>query len=107
MSRDSQPAAQEEKPKEASRPAYGKEQRRRKAELRTRIRQLETEIEELGADITGYENAINDPEVLQDYQKLQETCDALEDAKFRQQELFDQWEKLLEEQEQLEDETAG
>ena len=107
MNRDSQPAAQEEKPKEASRPAYGKEQRRRKAELRTRIRQLETEIEELGADITGYENAINDPEVLQDYQKLQETCDALEDAKFRQQELFDQWEKLLEEQEQLEDETAG
>ncbi len=107
MNRDSQPAAQEEKPKEASRPAYGKEQRRRKAELRTRIRQRETEIEELGADITGYENAINDPEVLQDYQKLQETCDALEDAKFRQQELFDQWEKLLEEQEQLEDETAG
>lgn len=107
MNRDSQPAAQEEKPKEASRPAYGKEQRRRKAELRTRIRQLETEIEELGADITGYENAINDPEVLQDYQKLQETCDALEDAKFRQQELFDQWEKLLEEQEQLEEETAG
>ncbi len=107
MNRDSQPAVQEEKPKEPSRPAYGKEQRRRKAELRTRIRQLETEIEELGADITGYENAINDPEVLQDYQKLQETCDALEDAKFRQQELFDQWEKLLEEQEQLEDETAG
>lgn len=87
-------------------PAYGKEQRRRRAELRTRIRQLETQIEELGADIVGYENAINDPEVLQDYQKLQQTCDDLEDAKFRQQELFDEWEKLMEEQEELESEES-
>ncbi|OUP00656.1 ABC transporter ATP-binding protein [Anaerofilum sp. An201] len=95
----------QEKPKD-SKPAYGKEQRRRRAELRTRIRQLETQIEELGADIVGYENAINDPEVLQDYQKLQQTCDDLEDAKFRQQELFDEWENLMEEQEALEAEES-
>ena len=43
------------------------------------------------------------PEVYRDHNLMREKCDALEDARFRQQELFDEWEKLLEEQDSLEE----
>lgn len=85
--------------------AYGKEQRRRKAELRTRLKTVEEEIEELGAHLVELENEINSPEVLRDHLLLREKCDELDDGRFHQQELFDEWEKLLEEQEQYEQDT--
>ena len=81
------------------RPAYGKEQRRRRAEVRARLKAVEDEIEELGAHIVELENEINDPEVLRDHLLLQEKCDELDDTRFHQQELFEEWEKLAEEQE--------
>ena len=84
--------------------AYGKEQRRRRAELRARIKAVEDEIEAIGARVVELENSINDPEVLRDHVLLRDTCDELEDTRFHQQELFDEWEKLLEEQEQYEQE---
>ena len=81
------------------RASYGKEQRRRRAEVRTRLKALETEIEELGAHIVELENGINDPEVLRDHLLLRDKCDELDDTRFHQQELFEEWEKLAEEQE--------
>ena len=98
------PVPKEEKEKAASagKAAYGKEQRRRKAELRTRIKAVEDEIETLGAHIVELENEIASPEVLRDHVLLRDKCDELEDSRFHQQELFDEWEKLLEEQEQYE-----
>ena len=94
----------EERP---SRAGYGKEQRRRRAELRNRLKELETTIEELGAHIVELENEINDPEVLKDHLLLRDKCDELDDARFHQQELFDEWEKLAEEQEKLEQEESA
>ena len=96
-------APKEEKEKvPAGKAAYGKEQRRRKAELRTRIKAVEEEIEALGAHIVELENEIASPDVLRDHVLLRDKCDELEDSRFHQQELFDEWEKLLEEQEQYE-----
>ena len=95
------PREEKEKPS-AGKAAYGKEQRRRRAELRTRIKAVEEEIETLGAHIVELENEIASPEVLRDHLLLRDKCDELEDSRFHQQELFDEWEKLLEEQEQYE-----
>ena len=91
----------------APRAGYGKEQRRRRAELRNRLKELETSIEDLGAHIVELENEINDPEVLKDHLLLRDKCDELDDARFYQQELFDEWEKLAEEQEKLEQEESA
>ena len=91
-------------PAAPSRPAYGKEQRKRRADLRARLKAVEDEIETLSAHVVELENEINSPEVLRDHLLLRDKCDELEDARFHQQELFDEWEKLLEEQEQMESE---
>ncbi len=93
-------SGQREEP--AKKQGYGKEQRRRRAEVRARLKAVETEIEELGAHIVELENEINDPEVLRDHMLLREKCDELEDTRFHQQELFDEWEKLAQEQEAFE-----
>ena len=93
----------EETPKRA---AYGKEQRRRRAEVRARLKSVETEIEELGARIVELENELNDSEVLRDHLLLRDKCDELDDTRFQQQELFDEWEKLAEEQEKFDTEDA-
>ena len=89
----------------AKKQAYGKEQRRRRAEVRARLKAVETEIEEIGARIVELENEINDPEVLRDHLLLREKCDELDDARFHQQELLEEWEKLAEEQEQFDSES--
>ena len=91
-----EPQPREDLPKKQG---YSKEQRRRRAEVRARLKTVETEIEELGAHIVELENEINDPEVLRDHLLLRDKCDELEDTRFHQQELFDEWEKLAQEQE--------
>ena len=101
-SKQPEPAKQEDKPQKAG---YGKEQRRRRAEVRTRLKALETEIEELGAHIVELENEINDPEVLRDHLLLRDKCDELDDSRFQQQELYDEWEKLAEEQDRMDAES--
>ena len=101
-SKQPEPAKQEDKPQKAG---YGKEQRRRRAEVRTRLKVLETEIEELGAHIVELENEINDPEVLRDHLLLRDKCDELDDSRFHQQELYDEWEKLAEEQDRMDAES--
>ena len=82
---------------------YGKEERRRRAEARNRLKTIEKDIDEVGARIVELENEMNDPEVYRDHNLMREKCDALEDARFHQQELFDEWEKLLEEQDTQEE----
>ena len=101
-SKQPEPAKQEDKPQKAG---YGKEQRRRRAEVRTRLKALETEIEEFGAHIVELENEINDPEVLRDHLLLRDKCDELDDSRFHQQELYDEWEKLAEEQDRMDAES--
>ena len=101
-SKQPEPTKQEDKPQKAG---YGKEQRRRRAEVRTRLKALETEIEELGAHIVELENEINDPEVLRDHLLLRDKCDELDDSRFHQQELYDEWEKLAEEQDRMDAES--
>ena len=100
-----QTAEQKKAEEGAKKQAYGKEQRRRRAEVRARLKAVETEIEEIGAHIVELENEINDPEVLRDHLLLREKCDELDDARFHQQELFEEWEKLAEEQEQFDGES--
>ena len=101
-SKQPESAKQEDKPQKAG---YGKGQRRRRAEVRTRLKALETEIEELGAHIVELENEINDPEVLRDHLLLRDKCDELDDSRFHQQELYDKWEKLAEEQDRMDAES--
>ena len=43
------------------------------------------------------ENDLALPEITSNHVKLTELCDALDDARFAQQEAYDAWEKLLEE----------
>ena len=80
------------------------DERKRRAEVRARLKKVETEIEELGAHIVELENEINDPEVLRDHLLLRDKCDELDDTRFHQQELYEEWEKLAEEQERFENE---
>ena len=70
-----------------------------------RARGFQTEIEELGAHIVELENEINDPEVLRDHLLLRDKCDELDDSRFHQQELYDEWEKLAEEQDRMDAES--
>lgn len=101
--RNTASANEKNKPEEAvKRQTYGKEQRRRRAEVRARLKAVETEIEELGAHIVELENEISDPQVLRDHLLLRDKCDELDDTRFHQQELYDEWERLAEEQEQFE-----
>ena len=70
------------------------------------MKAVEAEIEALGAHIVELENEINDPEVLRDHLLLRDKCDELDDTRFQQQELFDEWERLAQEQEELEADEA-
>lgn len=98
-----QPQAPKQEASGSNQGGYGKEERRRRAEARNRLKTIEKDIDDVGARIVELENEMNDPEVYRDHNLMREKCDALEDARFHQQELFDEWEKLLEEQDALEE----
>lgn len=100
------PASVAEKSSEPAKAGYGKEQRRRRAELRAKIKACEDEMEACGAREVELENEINSPEVYNDPQLLREKSDELSDLRFHQDELFAAWEAAVEEQEQYE-QTAG
>ena len=94
-----------EKTASAGKAAYGKEQRRRRAELRTRIKALEDEMETLALRIMALEGEVNDPDVLRDHTRLRDVCDELDDTRFHQDEVLAEWERLVEEQEADEQEN--
>lgn len=108
MGRGSQSApAGAEKSAEPPKAGYGKEQRRRRAELRAKIKACEDEMERLGAHEVELENEINSPEVYNDPRLLRDKSDELEDLRFHQEELFAAWEAAVEEQEQYEQSPEG
>ena len=94
-----------EKTASAGKAAYGKEQRRRRAELRARIKALEDEMETLALRIMVLEGEVNDPDVLRDHTRLRDVCDELDDTRFHQDEVLAEWERLVEEQEAYEQEN--
>lgn len=94
-----------EKTASAGKAAYGKEQRRRRAELRTRIKALEDEMETLALRIMALEGEVNDPDILRDHTRLRDVCDELDDTRFHQDEVLAEWERLVEEQEAYEQEN--
>ena len=98
------PAPEPEKEDKAAHaaPGYGKEQRRRKAELRAKVKALEDEMEALGAHQVELENEINTPEVYNDPAVLREKSDDLDDTRARQEDLFTAWEDAVEEQQAYE-----
>ena len=96
------PAAPAQEKSETAKAGYGKEQRRRRAELRARIKTCEEEMERCGAREVELDNEINSPEVYNDPQLLRQKSDELEDLRFHQEELFAAWEAAVEEQEQYE-----
>ena len=87
------------------RPAYGKEQRRVRAQLRADIKAAEDELEALALRVIELEGMLGDPEVTRDHKRLQDVCDELEDTKFHQDELLEHWEELVQRQEELESEA--
>ena len=91
-----------QKAAEPAKTGYGREQRRRRAELRAKIKACEDEMEACGAREVELDNEINSPEVYNDPQLLREKSDELADLRFHQEELFAAWEKAMEEQEQYE-----
>ena len=94
-----------EKTASAGKAAYGKEQRRRRAELRARIKALEDEMETLALRIMALEGEVNDPDILRDHTRLRVVCDELVDSRFHQVEVLAEWERLVEEQEAYEQEN--
>ena len=102
MGRAAPTAPAPEKSDAAAKASYGKEQRRRRAELRAKIKACEEEMERCGAREVELDNEINSPEVYNDPQLLRQKSDELEDLRFHQEELFAAWEAAVEEQEQYE-----
>ena len=76
--------------------------RRRRAELRAKIKACEDEMEACGAREVELDNEINSPEVYNDPDLLRQKSDELSDLRFHQEELFAAWEAAMEEQESYE-----
>ncbi len=91
-------AAKEEPTKQG----YGKEQRRRKAELRTQIKKLEDKMEQLGEQEETLAAEINTPEIYNKPDLLREKSEALEATRAAQEDAFMAWEEALEEQKSYE-----
>ena len=96
------PVQAAQKAAEPVKTGYGKEQRRRRAELRAKIKACEDEMEACGAREVELDNEINSPEVYNDPDLLRQKSDELSDLRFHQEELFAAWEAAMEEQEAYE-----
>ena len=96
------PATAVQKSAEPAKTGYGREQRRRRAELRAKIKACEDEMEACGAREVELDNEINSPEVYNDPDLLRQKSDELSDLRFHQEELFAAWEAAMEEQEAYE-----
>ncbi|MBR3630111.1 MAG: ABC-F family ATP-binding cassette domain-containing protein [Oscillospiraceae bacterium] len=74
---------------EKSAPSHrSKAQRSADAARRSRMRELEQEIEALEVTVAELEEQLTLPEICTDYQKMQDVCKALEDAKNRSEACF-------------------
>ena len=102
MGRAAPAAAPEKAGDQPAKVGYGKEQRRRRAELRAKIKACEDEMEAAVPGKWSWTTRINSPEVYNDPQLLREKSDELSDLRFHQEELFAAWEAAMEEQESYE-----
>ena len=100
------PAPTAQKEAAPAKAGYGKEQRRRRAELRAKIKACEDEMEACGAREVELDNEINSPEVYNDPDLLRQKSDELSDLRFHQEELFAAWEAAMGEQEHYEQSQA-
>ena len=101
--RGATPAPAGEK-KAPTRPAWGKEERRRRAQLRAAVKAAEEAVDSLSEEIRGLEEKMNDPEFLRDHLALEAACARLEEARKEQDEKMEEWEELAGRLEELEGE---
>ena len=101
--RGATPAPAGEK-KVPTRPAWGKEERRRRAQLRAAVKAAEEAVDSLSEEIRGLEEKMNDPEFLRDHLALEAACARLEEARKEQDEKMEEWEELAGRLEELEGE---
>ena len=101
--RGATPAPAGEK-KAPARPAWGKEERRRRAQLRAAVKAAEDAVDSLSEEIRQLEDKMNDPDFLRDHLALQEACARLEEARKEQDEKMEEWEELAGRLEELEGE---
>ncbi len=87
--------ARAEKSAKAATSHKSKAQRSADAARRNRIRELEKEIEDLDVKIAELEEQLTLPEVCTDYQKMQEVCDALGEARAKSEADFEELMELF------------
>ncbi len=80
----------------------GKQQRKRKAQLRLLIKQYEQDIQELESDIEDLEKQLNMPETAKDHVMLNDICVKLEEKRKEHDDTFNLWESAMSEQEEYE-----
>ncbi len=80
---------------------YGKEQRRKKAELRATVKQCEAEMQKLEDDIANLEGELNTPQVAKDHVKLAQICSELDEKRAKNDKLFSEWHIAIEQLEQV------
>mgnify|MGYP000302606381 CR=1 FL=1 len=96
------PAPAVQKAAEPAKTGYGREQRRRRAELRAKIKACEDEMEACGAREVELGQRDQLPGGVQRPDLLRQKSDELSDLRFHQEELFAAWEAAMEEQESYE-----
>ena len=72
-----------------------KEERKNETKKRLRIKEIETEIEQLEAENEALGMEISTPEVSGNFQLLTEKCHRLEEIKLRLDGLYEEYETLL------------
>ena len=94
------PQAQEKKPSAGAQSYHrSKQQRAEDAKRRNRISALEKQMEALDAEIERLQEEMADPEVAVQYERLQEICARLDEAKQENEDAMTEWMMLQEEQE--------
>ncbi len=91
------------KAESAPKQGYGKEQRKRKAELRTEIKKWEDKLEQLGIEEETLSAEMNMPDIFNAPALLQEKSLALVKVHEEQEKVFELWEKALAEQKEYEE----
>ncbi len=83
--------AQQPLEQQETKQAFGKEERRRKAQLRELVKRLEQDMQMLDDDIEGLERQLNEPDTLKDHVRLNEICTELEQKRKEAEEAFEKW----------------
>ncbi len=88
------PVMQDNKPKKVNDYKLKKELASNLRKAKTKLQNTEIEIEETERRILETENLLNNPEIQSDYEKIVETTGKLEDLTVRRDSLYELWEQL-------------